>query len=183
MTLFYPADNLKILDYNRVLKTLETHTPESFMEALSMNFDIAELPEGASSHPQGPHKFTLLINGKWHSMDLKEEKLDTSTPITCLDSQILTDLVFDPLVGIKDLKKDNRIDFVGGIRGHGELERRCKTDCVCAIAMYPTSLKELMDVADANLIMPPKSTWFEPKPRSGFVVRVFEGESVLIDQL
>jgi len=100
-----------------------------------------------------------------------------------LDSQILTDLVFTPMIGIKDLKKDSRIDFVGGIRGHKELERRCQTDCVCAIAMHPCSLSELMDVADANLIMPPKSTWFEPKPRSGYVVRVFEGESVLIDQL
>jgi len=114
-------------------------------------------------------------------MDLKPEKLDESSPITSLDSQIVTELILAPLVGIKDLKKDNRIDFVGGIRGHKELERRCQTDCVCAIALYPTTLKELMDVADAGLIMPPKSTWFEPKPRSGFVVRVFEGESVLID--
>lgn len=87
------------------------------------------------------------------------------------------------MIGIKDLKKDSRIDFVGGIRGHEELVRRCNTDCKAAIAMYPVSLKQLMDVADANLIMPPKSTWFEPKPRSGFVVRVFEGTSVLIDQL
>lgn len=116
-------------------------------------------------------------------MALKADKLDTSTPITQLDSQIVTELILSPLVGIKDLKKDNRIDFVGGIRGHKELERRVQTDCVCAIALYPTSLKELMDVADAGLIMPPKSTWFEPKPRSGFVVRVFEGESVLIDSL
>jgi len=116
-------------------------------------------------------------------MDLKNEKLNTETPITQLDSQILTDLIFSPIIGITDLKKDSRIEFVGGIRGHKELERRCQMDCKCAIAMYPCSLKELMDVADASLIMPPKSTWFEPKPRSGFVVRCFEGESVLLDTL
>ena len=183
MTLFYPADNLKILDYNRVLKTLEGHSTEEFIEKLRENFDVNPLPEGADSHPAGLHKFTLFIDNKWHSMDLKPEKLNTETPITQLDSQILTDLVFTPIIGITDLKKDNRIDFVGGIRGHKELERRCQLDCKCAIAMHPASLKELMDVADASLIMPPKSTWFEPKPRSGFVVRVFEGESVLMDTL
>lgn len=107
-------------------------------------------------------------------MDLKESSLDRSTPISQLDSQVLTDLVFTPLCGISDLKKDSRIDFVGGIRGHKELERRCQEDCVCAIAMYPCSMEEVMDVADADMIMPPKSTWFEPKPRSGLIMRVFE---------
>jgi len=87
---------------------------------------------------------------------------------------MLSELVLDPILGIKDLKKDQRIDFVGGIRGLKELERRCSTDCVAAFALYPITIKEIMDVADAGLIMPPKSTWFEPKPRSGFVVRVFE---------
>ena len=109
-------------------------------------------------------------------MELKEESLDKSTPITQLDSQILTDLVFAPILGITDLKKDNRIDFVGGIRGHKELERRCQLDCVAAIALHPCSIDELMHVADANMIMPPKSTWFEPKPRSGFCVRIFGNE-------
>jgi len=109
-------------------------------------------------------------------MVLREEFLDKSTPITQLDSQILTDLVFGPILGITDLKKDNRIDFVGGIRGHKELVRRCELDCVAAIALNPCSINELMNVADANLIMPPKSTWFEPKPRSGFCVRIFSNE-------
>ena len=109
-------------------------------------------------------------------MVLKESSLDKSTPITQLDSQILTDLVFSPILGITDLKKDNRIDFVGGIRGHKELERRCEIDCIVAIALHPCSINEVMNVADADMIMPPKSTWFEPKPRSGFCMRVFDEE-------
>lgn len=109
-------------------------------------------------------------------MDLKQTSLDRSTPISQLDAQILTDLVFKPICDIVDLKKDQRIDFVGGIRGHKELVRRCGVDCVAAIAMYPCTMEEVMDVADADMIMPPKSTWFEPKPRSGLIMRCFEGE-------
>lgn len=107
-------------------------------------------------------------------MTLKPESLDESTPVTRLDSQILNETIFAPMLGITDLKNDSRIDFVGGIRGHKELERRTQEDCICAIALKPTEIHELLDVADASLIMPPKSTWFEPKPRSGFVVRCFE---------
>lgn len=174
MTLFYPADNLLILDYNRVLKTLNDLTEDQFLEGLKDNYLIEPLAEGASTMPAEKHSFCLLINNKWHSMVLKPEKLDNSTPVTSLDSQILNDTVFGPILGITDLKNDNRIDFVGGIRGHQELERRCKDDCKVAITMKPTLLEDLMNVADANLIMPPKSTWFEPKPRSGFIVRCFE---------
>jgi uncharacterized protein (DUF1015 family) len=183
MSLFYPADQLRILDYNRCLKTLGDYSSESFLEKLRENFDMEVLAEGADSKPAGPHKFSLFIEGKWHSMALKAEKLNTASPITQLDSQILTDLVFEPLIGITDLKTDCRIDFVNGTLGHKELQRRVETDCECAFALYPCSLQELMNVADASLIMPPKSTWFEPKPRSGFVVRKFEGESVLLDSL
>ena len=125
MTLFYPANNLMIMDYNRVLKTLNGMSPQEFITKLSENFDINELPADSSSKPGALHKFSLHIEGKWYSMVLKESSLDKSTPITKLDSQILTDLVFAPVLGITDLKKDNRIDFVGGIRGHQELERRC----------------------------------------------------------
>ena len=181
MTLFYPADNLLIMDYNRVLKELPC-PEEEFVAKLSEHFDISPLTT-SDTKPAGIHKFTLLIGGKWHHMDLKAGSLDESTPTSKLDSQILNDLIFNPICGIVDLKKDSRIDFVGGIRGHKELERRCATDCKVAIAMNPCSLDELMDVADACLIMPPKSTWFEPKPRSGFVVRCFEGESVLMEKI
>lgn len=176
MTLFYPSDSLFVLDYNRVLKTLNGLSSEEFMTKLSVHFELSPLPENASTKPAGLHHFTLLLDGKWHSMALKESSLDKSTPISQLDSQILTDLIFGPILGITDLKNDNRIDFVGGIRGHKELERRCLDDCVCAIAMHPCSVEELMGVADADMIMPPKSTWFEPKPRSGFCTRVFDEE-------
>lgn len=132
------------------------------------------MPEGADTKPKAVHKFSLLIENKWHYMNLKESSLDKSSPISQLDSQVLTDLVLTAICGITDIKKDNRIDFVGGIRGHKELERRCNDDCVVAFAMYPITIEELMSVADADMIMPPKSTWFEPKPRSGLVMRVFD---------
>ena len=106
-------------------------------------------------------------------MALKPSKLNTESPVSQIDAQIITDLILTPLIGITDIKKDGRVDFVGGIRGHKELEKRCKEDCVAAIAMHPITIDELLNVADAGLIMPPKSTWFEPKPRSGFVVRVW----------
>ena len=176
MALHYPADNLMILDYNRVLRSLNGLSTTEFIAKLSEHFNITEIAEGASTKPEKLHNFSLFIENKWHTMALKDEFLDQSTPITQLDSQILTDLVFAPILGITDLKKDNRIDFVGGIRGHKELERRCQIDCIAAIALHPCSIHELMNVADANLIMPPKSTWFEPKPRSGFCVRIFENE-------
>jgi len=174
LTLFYPADNLWVLDYNRVLKTLNDMTSEEFINKLKVNFDITEMPEGADTKPAGIHKFSLLIDNKWHYMNLKESSLDKSTPLSQLDSNLLNELVFSPICGITDLKNDSRIDFVGGIRGHKELERRCKIDCKVAIAMFPCSMAEVMDVADAGMIMPPKSTWFEPKPRSGLIMRVFE---------
>lgn len=132
------------------------------------------MPEGADTKPASIHKFSLYVDKKWYYMDLKETSLDKSTPITQLDSQILTDLVFTPICGITEIKKDPRIDFVGGIRGHKELERRCNEDCIVAIALFPATMQEVMDVADADMIMPPKSTWFEPKPRSGLIMRVFD---------
>ena len=132
------------------------------------------MPEGADTKPTSIHKFSLYVDKKWYYMDLKETSLDKSTPITQLDSQILTDLVFTPICGISEIKKDPRIDCGGGIRGHKELERRCNEDCIVAIALFPATMQEVMDVADADMIMPPKSTWFEPKPRSGLIMRVFD---------
>jgi uncharacterized protein (DUF1015 family) len=105
---------------------------------------------------------------------VKEEKIDRSTPVSMLDSQILTELILNPVLGIADIRGDDRIDFVGGIRGLDALMKRCSEDCVAAFALHPVTLDELMKVADAGMIMPPKSTWFEPKPRSGFVVRCFD---------
>lgn len=175
MTLLYPADNLYIMDYNRVFKSINGMQPEEFMTAISeAGFNIEELPAGGNRKPTATHCFTLFIDNKWYTMNLKPEKLDKSTPVSCLDSQILTDNILGPILGITDVKNDARLDFVGGIRGIDALETRCKEDCVAAIAMYPNTVDELLAVADASLIMPPKSTWFEPKPRSGFIVRCFE---------
>ena len=174
MTLYYPADNLYIMDYNRVIKSLNDLTEEQFMAALEENFEIRPLADGESTTVESRHKYSLHIGGRWYKMAIRQEKLDFSTPVTQLDSQIITDKILTPILGIEDIKRDPRIDFVGGIRGHEGLVQRCQQDCVAAIALHPASIEELLDVADAELIMPPKSTWFEPKPRSGFVMRVFE---------
>ena len=174
MTLFYPADNLMILDYNRVLKSLNDMSTEEFKGALEENFIIRPLADGETSKVQSKHSYSLYIDNKWHVMSIKPDKIDYATPVTQLDAQIINKHVLEEILGITDIKRDNRVDFVGGIRGHQELVRRCETDCIAAIAMHPCQIDELLDVADADLIMPPKSTWFEPKPRSGFVVRVFD---------
>ena len=174
MTLFYPADNLMILDYNRVLKSLNDMSTEEFKGALEENFIIRPLADGETSKVQSKHSYSLFIDNKWHVMSIKPDKIDYATPVTQLDSQIINKHVLEEILGITDIKRDNRVDFVGGIRGHQELVRRCETDCIAAIAMHPCQIDELLDVAEADLIMPPKSTWFEPKPRSGFVVRVFD---------
>ncbi len=173
MTLFYPADNLMIMDYNRVVNSLNGLSVDQFLEALQENFTVRPLTEGETSKVDERHSFSLFIGGQWHKMAIKPEKIDHSSPVTELDSQIITDLILRPILGISDIKNDPRIDFVGGIRGHAELERRCKADCIAAIALCPVDIQELLNVADANLIMPPKSTWFEPKPRSGFILRLF----------
>lgn len=174
MTLFYPADNLLVLDYNRVIKSLNDMTHQEFLTALEENFNVRPLADGEDSKVKKRHSYSLYLNNKWYCMEIKEDKIDHSTPVTRLDSQIITNLVLNGILGIEDIKRDPRIDFVGGIRGHEELVRRCQTDCVAAIALHPCSVDELLEVADAELIMPPKSTWFEPKPRSGFVVRCFD---------
>jgi uncharacterized protein (DUF1015 family) len=119
----------------------------------------------------------MLLDNKWHTLDLKKEKENRSSPLTHIDCQMLTDLILDPILGIRDLKLDQRIEFVGGIKGMDEVEKRCRADCVAAFCMYPITMEEIVDVLNAGLIMPPKSTWFEPKPRSGFVVRCYKNPS------
>ena len=175
MTLLYPSDNLMILDYNRVLKSLGDHTEESFLTALEENFTVQPIEQDGSSQVENKHEFSLYMRESgWYKISLKPEKLDKTNVISQLDSQIMTEKILTPLVGIKEIKKDSRVEFVGGIRGHSELEKRCSEDCVAAIAMKPVLLEELIAVADAGKIMPPKTTWFEPKPRSGFVVRCWD---------
>jgi uncharacterized protein (DUF1015 family) len=171
LALYFPDNQLHIFDYNRVLKTLGDRTPEQFLEELKENFEVYEVD---SPKPQGKHHFTLYLNNKWTGLRIKPEKITGSDPVSNLDSHLLTELLLKPVLGISDLRTDDRIDFVGGIRGLGELERRFNLDCVAAIAMYPVDITEVMAIADAGQIMPPKSTWFEPKPRSGFVVKLFK---------
>lgn len=171
LALHFPDNQLHIFDYNRVLKTFGDRTPEQFLEELKENFELFEVE---SPHPQGKHHFTLYMQGKWTGLRIKPDKIVGSDPVNSLDSHLLTELLLKPILGIQDLRTDERIDFVGGIRGLGELERRCNEDCVAAIAMYPVDISEVMAIADASQIMPPKSTWFEPKPRSGFLVKLFK---------
>jgi uncharacterized protein (DUF1015 family) len=174
MAIHYPETNLKILDYNRVLKSLNGKSTDEFIAQVSLSYNVHPLDKESDLHPSKKGECTLFIDKKWFRLNVKDEKLDHSNLIKMLDSQLLTDLVLEPILGISDLRSDERIDFVGGIRGLPELVKRCNEDCVAAFAMYPVQLKELMDIADAGLIMPPKSTWFEPKPRDGYVVRCFD---------
>ena len=149
---------------------------EEFKKAISQSYDIKPITD-KDVGPKQKHQITMYLDHKWHSLDLKPEKMNNSSPLSSIDCQMVTDLILAPILGIKDLKTDNRINFVGGIRGLKELERRCNTDCVCAFAMYPIQMQQIIDVSKAGLIMPPKSTWFEPKPRSGLVVRCYEKQS------
>jgi uncharacterized protein (DUF1015 family) len=169
--LMFPDNQLQVLDYNRLLKDLNGKTAEQVMAELQPNFEVAEV---ADPNPLMKGHFSLFIEGRWYGLRLKEGVVTSSDPAANLDSQILTDLVLAPIFGVADLRTSSRIDFVGGIRGLEELERRCRGDCKAAIALYPVSIREIFSIANSNSIMPPKSTWFEPKPRSGTVVRVFD---------
>ncbi len=165
--LFFDRE-LKILDYNRVLKTYNGHTVEDILDEASKIFDITEL-DREDKHPTAKGEISMYINKNWYSLVLKDE-YRINDPVRGLDVSRLQDLFLEPVFGIEDPKTDNNIDFVGGIRGIAELEKRCEEDAVVAFAMYPTSIDELFDVADAKLLMPPKSTWFEPKLRSGLFI-------------
>ena len=177
MAIHYPESNLKILDYNRVLKSLNGLSADEFLARVGENYSVTgplELVDGQLPKPSQKGECSLYLDNKWYTLKVKDEKIDKSNLIKQLDSQLLTDLVLSPFLDITDLRCDERIDFVGGIRGLEELVKRCNEDCVAAFAMYPVQLQELMDIADAGLIMPPKSTWFEPKPRDGLVTRCFD---------
>lgn len=172
LSVLFPDDELKIMDYNRVLKDLNGYTPEEILDRLGERF-IVEPAEASPYRPQKKGEFGLYLDGRWYCLRAREEFLKTD-PIGALDVQYLQSNALEPVWGIKDPKTDPRIDFVGGIRGLGELERRCSEDCKAAFSMYPTSISELFAVADAGLLMPPKSTWFEPKLRSGLFIHRIE---------
>ncbi len=170
MAVCFPAEQLTIIDYNRVVKDLNGLTDEAFLEKLSANFDLKEMGEEIYK-PSGLHNFSLYLSGKWYSLTAKEGTYDDNDPIGVLDVTISSNLILDEILGIKDLRSDKRIDFVGGIRGLGELKRRVDSgEMKVALALYPVTMKQLMDIADTGNIMPPKTTWFEPKLRSGLVI-------------
>lgn len=160
-----------IMDYNRVVKDLNGLDPEGVLAKLS---DIGSIEENSGAYkPEAKGCVGVYLEGKWYKLTFKDELL-SDDPVEGLDVSILQKNVLAPLFGIDDPKTDKRIDFVGGIRGLSELERRVSADCKIAFAMYPTSIGELFAVADANLLMPPKSTWFEPKLRSGLFIHEIE---------
>lgn len=170
MTVAFPESQLKIIDYNRVVKDLNGLTPEQFIERMEEDFEIKESGKDIIK-PGHLHNFSMYLDGKWYSLDAKPGRYDDSDPIGVLDVTILSDLVLDRILGIKDLRTDKRIDFVGGIRGLGELSSRVDSgEMAVAFALYPVSMKQLVDIADSGNIMPPKTTWFEPKLRSGLAI-------------
>ncbi|GAT61644.1 hypothetical protein PJIAN_1224 [Paludibacter jiangxiensis] len=166
----FPDNQLNIIDYNRVVKDLNGLTDEQFLSALGKDFVVEE--KGADIYkPTALHNFALYLSGKWYSLTAKAGTYNDNDPIGVLDVTISSNLILDEILGIKDLRSDKRIDFVGGIRGLGELKRRVDNgEMKVALALYPVSMKQLIDIADSGNIMPPKTTWFEPKLRSGLVI-------------
>lgn len=170
LAVIFPESQLKIIDYNRVVQDLNGLTPSEFLEKLSESFDVVE--NGAEIYkPNALHNFGMYLDGKWYSLTAKPGTYDDSDPIGVLDVTVLSNLVFDKILNLGDLRTSKRIDFVGGIRGLGELQKRVDSgEMVAAFALYPVTMRQIIDIADSGNIMPPKTTWFEPKLRSGLVI-------------
>lgn len=170
MAVCFPASQLTILDYNRVVKDLNGLTDDEFLEKLKAHFTV--VPKGRLQYaPRQMHEFSLYLSGVWYSLIAKDGTYDSSDPIDVLDVSISSKYILDEILGIKDLRSDKRIDFVGGLRGLEELKRRVDSgEMKMALALYPVTMKQIMDIADSGAIMPPKATWFEPKLRSGLVI-------------
>ena len=170
MAVCFQASQLTILDYNRVVKDLNGLSSSEFLAALGKNFEVEQKGE-AEYRPRRLHEFALYLDGLWYSLTAKPGTFDDADPIGVLDVDISSRLILDEILGIKDLRSDRRIDFVGGLRGLGELKRRVDSgEMRMALALYPVTMKQIMDIADSGKIMPPKATWFEPKLRSGLVI-------------
>ena len=177
MAVCFPQSQLQIIDYNRVVRDLNGLTPEAFLKAMEEDFEVslASKPRcGRPAKPYAPaqlHEFSVYLGGNWYKLAAKPGRYDDADPIGVLDVTVLSNLVLDKILGIKDLRTDKRIDFVGGIRGLGELARRVDSgEMAVAFALYPVSMQQLIDIADSGAIMPPKTTWFEPKLRSGLAI-------------
>ena len=168
LSVLFPHDQLMIMDYNRTVKDLNGYSKEEFFEKIREHFDLEEMSGKAS--PAKKAEFTMYLDKKWYRLTAKKELQDITDAVASLDVSLLQDYLLGPVLGIQDPRTDKRIDFIGGIRGLEELERRADGDMMVSFAMYPTSITELFDVADAKKLMPPKSTWFEPKLRSGIFI-------------
>jgi len=170
LAVIFPDNQLKIIDYNRVVKDLNGLTAQQLIEKLQAGFEVKEMGTGIYT-PNKLHNFSMYLEGKWYSLTAKPGTYNDNDPIGVLDVTILSNLVLEPILDIKDLRTSKRIDFVGGIRGLGELQKRVDSgEMKAAFALYPVSMKQLIDIADTGNIMPPKTTWFEPKLRSGIVI-------------
>lgn len=170
MAVAFPDDQLQVLDYNRLVKDLNGYTKESFLEKLNEIFEITD-DGSADPHPSAKHECTMYLDGRWYTLKFRDGMVDESSPVTSLDVSALQERVLAPLLGITDPRTDMRIAFVGGIKGSAELQRRVDSgEMAVAFELYPVSVSDIMDVADAGMIMPPKSTWFEPKLGSGWFI-------------
>lgn len=170
LAVIFPESQLKIIDYNRVVKDLNGLTPSQFLEKLSESFDVVEMGTDIYK-PNALHNFGMYLDGKWYSLTAKAGTYNDNDPIGVLDVTVLSNLVFDKILNLGDLRTSKRIDFVGGIRGLGELQKRVDSgEMVAAFALYPVTMRQIIDIADTGNIMPPKTTWFEPKLRSGLVI-------------
>ncbi len=172
LAVLFPDDELRIMGYHRVVTDLNGLTPEAFWEKISKKFEVSD---AGRAEPDAPGTFACFLDGEWHRLAAKQGTFPSSDPVRSLDAAILQENLLQPVLGISDPRTDERIDFVGGIRGAGELQRRCEDDMRVAFACCPVSVAQLMAIADSGRVMPPKSTWFEPKLRSGLVVRCLDG--------
>jgi len=173
LAVHFPDNQLAIMDYNRVVKDLNGHSTQSFLSGLENSFKVEKKGKEAY-RPSHLHEFSMYLEGQWYSLNAKPGTYNDHDPIGVLDVTILSEKILEPLLNIRDLRTDKRIDFVGGMRGLKELERRVNSgEMAVAFALYPVSMKQLIDIADSGEIMPPKTTWFEPKLRSGLVVHKF----------
>lgn len=174
LSVIFPSNELRIMDYNRVVKDLNGCDSEQFMEAVKQDFTVTAYEGEGPYRPEMKHTFGMYLDGRWYKLEAKEHIVFDEDPLKRLDCKILQDHLLHPILGIEDPRVDKRIDFVGGIRGLKELERRVEKDMKVAFSMYPTTIMDLISISDAGMVMPPKSTWFEPKLRSGLFLHDLE---------
>jgi len=174
LAVVFPHDQMKIMPYNRVVRDLEGRSPEALLKQLGQTLEISPAKDGVDATPKSPKTFGIYLGGRWYKARVRANSYDANDPVASLDCSICQDQILGPIFGVTDPRRDKHIDFVGGIRGVAELERRVNIgDFTVAIHLYPTQIEELFAVSDASLLMPPKSTWFEPKLRSGLFVHAF----------